>query len=104
MEKSWGGELSYSVTWGSSAYVSTVVVRGLQPLTSFRWAASGSDGLLNRRVLLMPVVSPSVCCLHCNHERSCSGDGGTGDSCGNIRALVQLLYANKACIPPSWAT
>lgn len=90
MEKSYGGELSCSVTWDSFVYVSTVVVRCPSPLISARWAVSASGGLLSSRVLLMPVLSPCLCSFPCNHGWSCSGDGNTGDSWGNIRALVQL--------------
>lgn len=48
---------------------------------------------------------PFLCSLCCIPGWSCSGDGGTGDSCGNIRALVQLLFhTDKACVSPSWTT
>lgn len=101
-KKLWG-KLFYSVTWDSSACVSTVVVGWLLPLT-FQIGCERKGVLLNNRVVLMPVVSPILCSLHCNHGWSCSDDDGTGDSCGNIRALVQLLHTKQACISPSWTT
>lgn len=72
---------------------------------SFQMGCASKVGLLNSRVVLMPLISPFLCSLCCIPGWSCSGDGGTGDSCGNIRALVQLLFhTNKACISPSWTT